>query len=386
MKFDIAQAPNATVVGVTHPGGGAAEVVSFDLEGRPRTHFHESNLYKRAWDSRVVGRRTIAGARRRWQATRAEADALFVRSAQVAAWASADAAQRGVNPELQARLERAAAWTPERLRGEAARFAAAYTSISILPPDQYDAVVLQATLGCSWNRCTFCNFYQDRPFTVRDETAFDAHLRAVAALMGRDAATRRWLFLADGNALALAPSRSTPLLLRARAVFGARAIAGFVDVFSGVKRSVADWRALAALGLQRVAIGVETGHDPLLATLGKPGGAEATRAFVTTLKEAGLEVALIFMVGAGGTRYADLHERDTLTLLASLPIGAEDLIYLSPFVTHPDGAYARLAEREGIEALSDAAIATRMAALRAGIARVRPGPRVARYLIEEFVY
>jgi hypothetical protein len=364
-------------------------VVAYDFEGRPTSWFRRGETFKRSLASDVVGRRTVDGDRRRWSVAGTDADELLELARTVAAEARAartDALVPDDASELDARLTRILAWTPERLRAERERFLAAYAPISILPPDQYEAVVLQATFGCSWNRCTYCTFYQGRPFQVRPPEAFAPHVEAVAELLGRAAAGRRRLFLADGNALVLSNERLRPIFETARATFPDRPVAGFVDVFSGERKSADAWRELRSWGLQRVAIGVETGHDPLLAYLNKPGGADEAAAFVRTLKEAGLEVAVIVMVGAGGRRYAEGHVRDTAALLERLPLAEGDLVYLSPFVRQDDAPYARIAERDGLEDLTVAERDAQDRALRRAARTAVPDARVARYHIDEFVY
>jgi radical SAM superfamily enzyme YgiQ (UPF0313 family) len=365
------------------------EVIAFDLEGRPTSWFRAGRTFKRSLASHVFGRQTVAGARRRWAVGDAEASALFARAHHVAVEAL-EAVRSGTvdepPPGLPARLERIARWTPARLEGERERFAAAYAPVSILPPDQYGSIVLQATFGCSWNRCTFCTFYQDRPFQVRRLEAFEEHLAAVIDLLGRAATARRSVFLADGNALVLANTRLRPLLAAAAAAFPGRPLAGFVDVMGGERKPAAEWRELRALGLERVAIGLETGHDPLLAYLNKPGGADEAVEFVTTLKAAGLAVSVILMVGAGGRRFAAGHERDSGALLARLRLGREDVVYLSPFVPQPGSAYAQRAAEEGLDPLGEAEREAQDRSLRAAARAHVPAARVARYHIDEFVY
>jgi hypothetical protein len=395
--WKVALQPGATVLSPSR-----SEVLSLDLEGRPKTWFRDGRTFKRSLASQVFGRQTVDGVRRRWRAHSDEAEALFARAHDLVAAALAVGGERLLGDagtgaaersgggtwvaELDARLERALAWTPTRLGAERERFGAAYAPISILPPDQYGAVVLQATFGCSWNRCTFCSFYQDRAFEVRSAEAFAAHLTAVRALLGRDADARRGVFLADGNALVLANARLRPILAAASAAFPGQEVAGFVDVFGGERKSIADWRELARLGLRRVAIGAETGHDPLLAYLNKPGGADAAAEFVATLKAAGLSVALILMAGVGGRRFADGHLRDSARLLGRLPLGAGDVVYLSPFVVQPGSTYEARAAAEGLAPLTATERSAQVAALRAAARRAVPAAQVALYPIDEFVY
>jgi radical SAM superfamily enzyme YgiQ (UPF0313 family) len=367
-------------------------VVAYDLEGRPTSWFDGGVTLKRSLASAVVGRRTVDGVRMRWTAPTEEAQRRFRQALDLARDAS-DALEAGELPlegadaeALAERLARATSWTPERLAAEAGRYATAYRPIPILPPDQYGAIVLQASFGCSWNRCTYCAFYQDRAFEVRAPDAFAEHLEDVAALLGRSAAARRSIFLADGNALVLSNARLRPLFAAARERFPGRPFAGFVDVFSGERKPADAWRELRAWGLRRVAIGVETGHDPLLAYLNKPGSADEATAFVRTLKEAGLEVAAILMVGAGGRRYADEHLRDSAALLRSLPLGAGDVVYLSPFVRHAGSRYDAEARQGGLRDLTREERDGQEAALREAARAAVPQARIARYSIDEFVY
>ena len=367
-------------------------VLAFDLEGRPTSLFSGGSTYKRSLASGIYGRRTVCGVRRRWHVSDTQAEALLAQALEVACWAHA-AVNRGerivasgLEAKLSERLERIVAWTPATLLAERARFDAAYAPISILPPDQYGAAVLQASFGCSWNRCTYCTFYQDRPFQVRSVEAFAEHLTAVSLLLGRAAEGRRRLFLADGNALVLSNERLRPLFEAARAAFPGRPFAGFVDVFSGERKPARAWGELRSLGLRGVSIGIETGHDPLLGYLNKPGSAAEAAAFVSLLKQAGLQVSVIFMVGVGGRRYAEGHVRDSAALFSRLPLGRGDIVYLSPFVRHADSAYAERAAADALVDLDEAARSEQERALRVAARAALPAATVARYHIDEFVY
>jgi len=378
------------------------EVVSFDLEGRPASWLVGGRTFKRSLASEIYGRRTVDGVRRRWRVDPQDAAVHFTHAGEAAADAEAALASGTLRradgkarfraltaPEadtLAGRLARMRRWTPERLSGERARFLAAYQPVSILPPDQYGAVVLQATYGCSWNRCSFCTFYQDRPFRVREPAAFAEHAKAVGALLGDAAEARRSVFLGDGNALVLSNARLRPLFEVIEARFPGRPVASFVDVFGGERKPLADWRELAERGLSRVAVGLETGSDALLAYLNKPGGAAEAEAFVGTLKEAGVAVSVILMVGVGGERFAGAHEAESRALLERLPLGQGDLVYLSPFVVQPGSAYLARAEVEGLEPLPREDRDAQYARLKQAAREAAPDARVALYHIDEFVY
>lgn len=357
-------------------------VYAFDLEGRPLSWYERDRVYKRSLASEVWGRERIEGRRRYWRVPEAEARERFARILDAVRCAP----ESRLDPLARERIERIAAWTPERLLAERETFDAAYRPVTILPPDQYLAIVLQATHGCTWNRCTFCSFYQDRPFSARTDEAFREHCARVGALLGRAADLRRRLFLADGNSLTLSTRRLTSLIAIARAAFPERLVYGFIDVFTGERKTLEDWRELREAGLRRVYVGLESGDDGLVAWLNKPGTADDAAELVGALAGAGLRVSLILMVGAGGERFAAGHVRRSLELVARLPLDPRDVVYLSPFQEHPDSEYTRRAAAEGLRALDPAEVDAQYAELRDGIRRLHPAVRVSRYDIREFIY
>jgi len=357
-------------------------VLAFDREGRPLSWFDRDRVYKRSLSSDIFGRERRAGRRRYWRLSFDEATTAFASVLHFVEQAPRD----GLDSRLCRRLEEILRWTPESLQAERVRFDAAYEPIGILPPDQYLSVVLQATSGCSWNRCTFCSFYQDLTFRARAPDSFRSHCHTVRDLLGRGEGLRRRVFLSSGNALVMGNDRLRSALGIARENFPGRPISGFVDVFTGERKSVEAWRELRDLGLARVHVGIETGDDALLGWLGKPGSAAASLEFVSTLKRAGLSVAVILMVGPGGEQFADDHVRNTLALVRKLPLTHEDIVYLSPFLVTPGSEYARRAAEERVPPLDDPRSDAQYETLRDGIRRDHPPVRVSRYDIREFVY
>ncbi|KGQ21680.2 amino acid ABC transporter substrate-binding protein [Thermus filiformis] len=349
--------PEATVVGL------GDRVLSFDREGRLYHFFDRGRTYRRALDGSLHLRHR-EGERKRRRLGREEALEVYARAYRLAEGA-----------RLGERREEVLRWSPEALLDDTP-YRLAYTwPVSILPPDQYLAVVLQATFGCTWNRCLFCTFYQDRAFRARPLSEFLEHLDRVRALLGRGVSLRRGVFLGDGNALALG-ERLIPLLEAAQKVFP-QEVAAFLDVYTGVRKEASFWERLRALGLRRVYLGLETGSRRLLRLLNKPGDPEEALELVRALKRAGLWVGVILMVGAGGRAFREEHFAQSLDLLARLGLEREDLVYLSPFVEDPASPYARL----GLEPLDPEEELPRFARAVRGL-----GLRAARYDIREFLY
>ena len=141
---------------------------------------------------------------------------------------------------------------------------------------------------------------------------------------------------------------------------------------------------MAELGLKRVYIGLESGHDPLLEFVRKPGHAQDAIETVQTIKAAGINVGLIVMIGLGGDRFAAGHVADTIAVLNHMPLGEGDLIYFSDLVEEPNTLYPQLAQQHGIQPLGAEGRSGQRAALRAGLQL--HGVKVSNYDVREFVY
>jgi len=160
----------------------------------------------------------------------------------------------------------------------------------------------------------------------------------------------------------------------------------FLDGFSGSKKSADDYAELAAHGLARIYIGLESGHDPLLSWLHKPGrAADAVRA-ARAIKAGGVKVCVIVLLGAGGTRFAEGHVRDTIQAINSMALGAGDLIYFSDFVSLPGQPYGQVAERDDVEPLTVDQMHAQRRAIESGLKFSGAPPKLSAYDIREFVY
>jgi len=136
--------------------------------------------------------------------------------------------------------------------------------------------------------------------------------------------------------------------------------------------------------LKRVYIGLESGHDPLLQFVKKPGQAADAIETVQAIKAAGINVGVIVMIGLGGDRFAAGHTRDTVDVLNAMSLGVGDLIYFSDLVEEPDTPYPRLAAQQDIRALSADERAAQRASIRTDLKL--NGAKLSNYDVREFVY
>ena len=306
-------------------------------------------------------------------------------------------------------LERVLACDAAQLERDRAIFRIIYKPITILPPDQYLALVLQATEGCSHNQCAFCGFYRDRKFHVKSADEFKKHIRDVRAFFGGGIGLRKSIFLADANALIIPQAQLLPLFDAINTEFAIppahcdgdalkdwkahrpihfEGIYSFIDAFTTRRKTTRDFAELAVRGLKRVYVGLESGDGELLHFLGKPSAPEDVLRLVGDVKAGGVAVGVIILVGAGGDKYAEQHVRRTVAVVNALPLDQNDLIYFSELVDHPRSEYSALLHDANIRPLTIGEIEHQMTLMRAGFQfpNFDRAPKVSYYDIREFIY
>jgi hypothetical protein len=387
-------------------------IVVCDRTGRLYSVYRAGRHHRRSLNGSILQKWTADQRQRRWLDL-AEADHLLDDTAEQfrqlhAAlgapdweWVTPPDRTSALDDLLQV-IERATRFDSAAARSDAARFAEVYSPIGILPPDQYLALVLQATVGCSFNTCTFCDLYH-QPFRIKTPEEFRRHLREVRDYLGDSLLLRRRsIFLGAANALAIPMPRLLPLfdIMREeltsspvqrgrpkvpRAVRGLGVgVHAFLDAFTGTRKSVEDYRALAERGLRRVYIGLESGHDPLLEFVRKPGHARDAIETVQAIKAAGINVGIIVLIGLGGERFATGHAADTIAVLNQMPLNSGDLLYFSDLVEEPGTPYPIIAIQHGIRALTRSERAAQRDLIRGGLSP--SGVKISNYDVREFVY
>lgn len=373
-------------------------VVAWDRSGRLYSVVRDGATWRRGLSGHVLEKRQTGGERLRRLLYGSDAGevidhaARFAREARAAlgspAWTWDGPVDSVVVREVEALLDLNGRFDAEAARADAERFSTVYRPIGILPPDQYLSLVFQATEGCSFNSCTFCDLYHEQ-YRVKSPGEFRRHVQAVRGYLGESERLRsRGIFLGAANALAVPMATLVPVFetLAEQADAIRRGVCAFVDAFTGHRKDAADYRQLRYLGLRRVYVGLESGHDPLLAFARKPGYSADAIETVTAIKEAGVQVGVIVMIGLGGARYADSHVRDTVAALNAMGLGQGDLLYFSDLVEMPGTSYPALAAAEGVQPLDAESRLMQQRAIRAGLQFPGVPPQMAVYDVREFVY
>ncbi len=296
------------------------------------------------------------------------------------------------------RLDKILEWDYKKLEIDGLRFFSIYKPISILPPDQYLSLVLQPAEGCSWNKCTFCSFYQDRRFRVKSPDEFLEHVKKVKNFFGSSIGLRKSIFLGDANALIIPQKRLVELIKIVHAEFpiaGKRegfdyvfdGIYSFLDIFGAERKSVDDYAELKDLQVRRIYIGLETGDDELFKYLNKPGSPGECIEVVGTIKNAGINVGVIILAGAGGVKFYDKHVKNTIETILKMPLGKGDIVYISPLVLDEADEYVKIMNDIGSRTLDKFEIAKQIQEIKNELKDLNNlGVRVTLYDIQEFIY
>ncbi|HBC27377.1 MAG TPA: radical SAM protein, partial [Ruminococcaceae bacterium] len=136
-----------------------------------------------------------------------------------------------------------------------------YEGIIFRPPSEAESLLVQVTVGCSWNRCTFCDMYTDKKFRVRSLDEIKADLQEGARWRDRI----RRIFLCDGDALVVKTADLVEILKTIRQLYpnleGVRVYASARDI---LHKPVEDLKLLHRLGLDMAYLGLESGSDRIL--------------------------------------------------------------------------------------------------------------------------
>lgn len=198
------------------------------------------------------------------------------------------------------------------------------------PPSEARSYILQATLGCSWNNCTYCQMYRTKSFSVRPLAETLGDLELLSAEHPSLRLTTEKVFVADGDALVLSMDHWRTLLPALRATFPRlRQVSCYAMASNILAKTPAELEELRGLGLTLLYIGPESGDETTLRRLAKqprPPGAprdapyiyDAHVAAAQRAKAAGMKVSAIFLLGAGGVERSAEHAAGSARLATEM--------------------------------------------------------------------
>ncbi len=195
------------------------------------------------------------------------------------------------------------------------------------PPSEAHSYILQATIGCSWDNCTYCQMYKSKPFRVRDLSEVLLDIEMAGEIHG-DSVEK--VFVADGDALVLSMAHWKTILPRLYSTFPRlRQVSCYAMASNILEKSPDELVELRELGLNLFYIGPESGDEMTLRRLAKqprPLGADRKNAYLFDMHvaaavkshEAGIRLSAIFLLGAGGVERSQIHAKESARLATAM--------------------------------------------------------------------
>jgi radical SAM superfamily enzyme YgiQ (UPF0313 family) len=189
-----------------------------------------------------------------------------------------------------------------------------YEGLIIRPPSEAYSLLLQVTVGCSHNKCTFCGTYRQKKFKIKPMERIVTDL-AEASSYGHV----EKVFLCDGDALIIPQPRLEEILkLINDNLPTIKRIGTYANAKSILRKSVDELKKLRELGLKIIYLGVETGNIKLLQKISKGATYEQMVEAAHRIKEAGIALSVTVILGLGGIEKSVEHALDTAKILTDM--------------------------------------------------------------------
>jgi radical SAM superfamily enzyme YgiQ (UPF0313 family) len=189
-----------------------------------------------------------------------------------------------------------------------------YEGLIIRPPSEAYSLLLQATVGCSHNKCTFCGSYRRKKFKIKPLDIIINDLREAHSYGQIEK-----VFLCDGDALIVPQNKLKEILkLINDNILDIKRIGSYANAKSILKKSVNDLQELKDQGLKIIYLGVETGNADLLKKIQKGVTYDQTVEAAKRVKEAGITLSVTVILGLGGIDRSIEHASDTAKILTDI--------------------------------------------------------------------
>lgn len=205
-----------------------------------------------------------------------------------------------------------------------------YSEPLFRPPSEAYSLILQPTIGCSWNRCAFCEMYTTKKFSIRDIEEVKGEIRSLADY----APQVRKVFLADGNAMVLPVDYLLELMAVLNETFPRLTrISSYALPKDLLAKTAEELLMIREAGLKLIYVGIESGDDEVLQMVNKGETYASTIAGLLKAKNTGIKSSVMILSGLGGKTYSQQHAINSAKV-----VNATQPEYLSTLVlSYPHG-------------------------------------------------
>lgn len=203
-----------------------------------------------------------------------------------------------------------------------------YEGMIFRPPSEAESLILQVTVGCSYNRCTFCGAYREKTFRIK---SFEEVKEDIDEASRYGESIRR-VFLADGDALAIPQKDLLRILEYMKLKFPFLERVGiYANANDILKRDVDELKCLKELRLGIIYMGLESGNREVLKRIKKNATIGQMIQAARKVKESGILLSVTVILGLGGVEYSLIHAKDTGKILSEMDpdyVGALSLMVI----------------------------------------------------------
>jgi radical SAM superfamily enzyme YgiQ (UPF0313 family) len=190
-----------------------------------------------------------------------------------------------------------------------------YEGMIFRPPSEAESLILQVTVGCSYNRCTFCGAYRGKSFRIKSFEEVKEDIDEVSS-------SSPWIqriFLADGDALIIPQKELLRILeyLKARLKRLER-VGIYANAKDILRKDVEELRRLKDLGLGIIYLGVESGDPEVLKRIKKNATVDQLVRAGKKVKESGILLSVTVILGIGGVERSQVHAQETGKILSEM--------------------------------------------------------------------
>lgn len=183
------------------------------------------------------------------------------------------------------------------------------------PPSEAMSLIVQVTIGCAHNKCTFCSMFKDKKFRVRDVAEVKEDLAEARRMYGYI----EKIFLADGDALCLSMPKLEDIIGYINELFTeTKSINIYASPKDVLAKSQQDLERLHALGVKILYIGAESGNDKILKNIKKGATRDEIIEAVRKTESSGIKASVTFIQGLGGEAMYRDHAIDTGTMISAM--------------------------------------------------------------------
>ncbi|MFC1516633.1 radical SAM protein [Thermodesulfobacteriota bacterium] len=229
-----------------------------------------------------------------------------------------------------------------------------YEGNIIRPPSEANSILLQVTVGCSHNKCTFCGTYKGERFRIKSDDIIKADIAFAANYCQR----QRRVFLCDGDALIIPQERLLKILTEIEKQLPWVTRVGLYANAKSIKMKTPDeLKELKSHGVGIAYMGLETGDDVTLKNVKKGASSETMIQMGQKIRDAGIKLSITVLLGIAGKERSLVHARETGRVLSAIDpeyVGALSLMLIpgTPLSDdHESGTFPLLRPDEMLEEL-----------------------------------